>query len=76
MPYQVTDVEDEDEDGKPKRQMDNGIQPVRPSEHDPAVSRDVGDVALTAVSADQSAGFPAPPAFTNALMLAAEDVPG
>jgi len=76
LPYQVVEVEveDEDEDEDGKRQLDYDIEPLHPSDHNPQISQDLGNVALTALRADRSERFPTPLDFTNALALATQDI--
>ena len=74
LPYQIIEVEDQDEDGKIKRQIDYELDPVHPSAHNPQISQDLGNVALTVLRADRSERFPTPLDFTNALALAAQDL--
>jgi serine/threonine protein kinase len=76
LPYQVIEVDDEDEegDGKTKRQLDYDISPVHPSVDNPQVPQDLGDVAMTAVSAEISERYSTPQDFSDALLLAAEDL--
>jgi serine/threonine protein kinase len=76
LPYELIEVDDEDEegDGKTKRQLAYDIAPLHPSIHNPQVSQDLGDVALTAVSGEISEQYATPQEFADALLLAAEDL--
>ena len=76
LPYQVIEVDDEDEegDGKTKRELDYYIAPVHQSVHNPQVSQDLGDVAVTAVSAEISERYSNPQDFSDTLLLAAADL--
>ena len=74
LPYQVIEVYDEDGDGKTKRELDYYIAPVDPSVHNPQVYQDLGDVAVTSVSAEISARYSNPQDFIDALLLADADL--
>ena len=78
LPYELIGVDDEDEegDGKTKRQLAYDIAPLHPSIHNPQVSQDLGDVALTAVSGEISEQYATPQEFADALLLAAGDLLG
>ena len=76
LPYQVIEVDDEDEegDGKTKRELDYYIAPVHTSVHNPQVLGDLEVVAVTAVSAEISERYSNPQDFSDALLLAAADL--
>ena len=74
LPYPVIEVDTKEEGGKTDRQLDYEINPPHPSTHNPLVSEDLGNVALTAVRADISERFLTPLDFTVALLLTTQDL--